>query len=271
MDALELAEQPIGRLSGGERQRLLIAQALVTDPRLLLLDEPLANLDIAREQEIIALVRRICRSRGVAVLFVTHDINPLLRDVDRVLYLAGGRSAIGTPTRGHHAGMPQRTVRVTGRGGRRRWTGSSSWERRSDMLECSSLPFIVHALLTASIAAVVAAVSGYFLVSRGLTFAGHALPNIGFAGAAGAVLLGIEPVLGLFAFTLGAGVVVGFVGEDLRERDVSIGVVMTFALGLGLLFLACTRATRSGCTGFSSATSSGSAHALSLSPRLPVG
>jgi zinc/manganese transport system ATP-binding protein len=97
VDAVELAEQPIGRLSGGERQRLLIAQALVTDPRLLLLDEPLANLDISREQEIITLVRRICRSRGVAVMFVTHDINPLLPDVDRVLYLAGGRSAIGTP------------------------------------------------------------------------------------------------------------------------------------------------------------------------------
>jgi zinc/manganese transport system ATP-binding protein len=97
VDARELAEQPIGRLSGGERQRLLIAQALLTDPRLLLLDEPLANLDLSREQEIIGLVRRICRSRGVAVLFVTHGINPLLPDVDRVLYLASGKSAIGTP------------------------------------------------------------------------------------------------------------------------------------------------------------------------------
>jgi len=97
VDAVDLAEQPIGRLSGGERQRLLIAQALLTDPRLLLLDEPLANLDISREQEIISLVRRICRSRGVAVMFVTHDINPLLPDVDRVLYLAGGHCAIGTP------------------------------------------------------------------------------------------------------------------------------------------------------------------------------
>jgi zinc/manganese transport system ATP-binding protein len=97
VDAVELAEQPIGRLSGGERQRLLIAQALLTDPRLLLMDEPLANLDLSREQEIIGLVRRICRSRGVAVLFVTHDINPLLPDVDRVLYLASRKSAIGTP------------------------------------------------------------------------------------------------------------------------------------------------------------------------------
>lgn len=97
VDALGLADRPIGRLSGGERQRLLIAQALVTHPRLLLLDEPLANLDISREQEITTLVRRVCRTRKVAVLFVTHDINPLLPDVDRVLYLAGRHSAIGTP------------------------------------------------------------------------------------------------------------------------------------------------------------------------------
>jgi zinc/manganese transport system ATP-binding protein len=95
--ATELAKAPIGHLSGGERQRVLIAQALLSDPRLLLLDEPLASLDIAHGQEIIALVRRICRTRGVTVLFVTHDINPLLADVDRVLYLANGRSAIGAP------------------------------------------------------------------------------------------------------------------------------------------------------------------------------
>jgi zinc/manganese transport system permease protein len=106
------------------------------------------------------------------------------------------------------------------------------------MMDVLHFPFIVHALLTASFAAIVAAVSGYFLVSRGLTFAGHALPNIGFAGAAGAVLLGVEPVYGLFAFTLGAGVFVGFIGRDIRDRDVSISVVMTFALGTGLLFLA---------------------------------
>ena len=97
VDAVELAEQPVGQLSGGERQRLLIAQALLTDPQLLLLDEPLANLDITREREMISLVTRICRARKVAVLFVTHDINPLLGDVDRVLYLANGQCAIGAP------------------------------------------------------------------------------------------------------------------------------------------------------------------------------
>jgi zinc/manganese transport system ATP-binding protein len=89
----------MGELSGGERQRLLIAQALLSDPRLLLLDEPLAGLDIGREQEIISLIRRVSRSRGAAVLFVTHDVNPLLSDLDRVLYLANGRSASGHPDR----------------------------------------------------------------------------------------------------------------------------------------------------------------------------
>ena len=96
VDGKELANAAMGDLSGGERQRLLVAQALLSDPRLLLLDEPLASLDIGREQEIIALIQRICRSRAVAVLFVTHDVNPLLSDLDRVLYLAEGKSALGT-------------------------------------------------------------------------------------------------------------------------------------------------------------------------------
>jgi zinc/manganese transport system ATP-binding protein len=97
VSAAEYADVPVGELSGGEKQRLLIAQALLADPELLLLDEPLANLDLARAKEIIELVERLCRTRNVAVLFVTHDINPLSSIVDRVLYLANGRSTIGTP------------------------------------------------------------------------------------------------------------------------------------------------------------------------------
>ena len=96
-DALAFADAPVGQLSGGEQQRLLIAQALLTNPRLLLLDEPLANLDISHEQEIVALIEKVCRARHVAVLLVTHDINPLLPVVDRVIYLARGHSTIGTP------------------------------------------------------------------------------------------------------------------------------------------------------------------------------
>jgi zinc/manganese transport system permease protein len=85
--------------------------------------------------------------------------------------------------------------------------------------------------------AIVAAVMGYFLIVRGLTFAGHALPNIGFAGAAGAVLLGIDPVIGLLAFTISAAVAISLLGKDIRERDIAVGIIMTFALGLGILFL----------------------------------
>jgi len=97
VDALAFADAPVGQLSGGEQQRLLIAQALLTNPRLLLLDEPLANLDIAHQQEIVSLVARVCRTRHVAVLLVAHDINPLLGAVDRVIYIANGRIAMGTP------------------------------------------------------------------------------------------------------------------------------------------------------------------------------
>ncbi len=97
VDAASFADVPVGQLSGGEQQRLLIAQALLTNPRLLLLDEPLANLDISHEGEIVSLVTRVCRSRHVAVLLVSHDINPLLSSVNRVLYMANGQSAIGTP------------------------------------------------------------------------------------------------------------------------------------------------------------------------------
>ena len=75
----------------------MIAQALLTNPQLLLLDEPLSNLDIARQHDIVELVAQVCRSRNVTVLLVAHDVNPLVSVVDRALYLANGASAIGTP------------------------------------------------------------------------------------------------------------------------------------------------------------------------------
>jgi zinc/manganese transport system ATP-binding protein len=91
------AHRPIGRLSGGEQQRLLIAQALASRPRLLLLDEPLESLDLPNQAAVAALVSRICRAEGVAVLMVAHDVNPILGYLDRVIYLAGGRAASGAP------------------------------------------------------------------------------------------------------------------------------------------------------------------------------
>ncbi|HEV2980409.1 MAG TPA: ATP-binding cassette domain-containing protein, partial [Solirubrobacteraceae bacterium] len=89
------ARRPIGELSGGEQQRLLIAQALVRRPRLLLLDEPLDSLDLPNQASVSALVAQICRREGVAVLLVAHDVNPLLPYLDRVAYLAAGHAVSG--------------------------------------------------------------------------------------------------------------------------------------------------------------------------------
>ncbi|MET9323342.1 metal ABC transporter ATP-binding protein [Streptomyces sp. NPDC003038] len=95
--ALPYADVPVGRLSGGEQQRVRIAQALATDPRILLCDEPLLSLDLQHQRTVTALVDRRRRSAGTAVVFVTHEINPVLGLVDRVLYLAPGGFRIGPP------------------------------------------------------------------------------------------------------------------------------------------------------------------------------
>ncbi len=92
------ADRPIGDLSGGEQQRLLIAQALVTRPRVLLLDEPLESLDLNSQQAVSALIHRISSELQVAVLLVAHDVNAILPYLDRVLYIARGQTVIGTPS-----------------------------------------------------------------------------------------------------------------------------------------------------------------------------
>ncbi len=120
--ASELARRPLGELSGGERQRLLLAQALIGRPRLLLLDEPLVNLDPRHQREIVALVRDVQRDLGLTVIFATHEINPLLGALDRVLYLGGGAAALGTvetvitgPVLSRLYGAPIEVVRLGGR------------------------------------------------------------------------------------------------------------------------------------------------------------
>ena len=95
--AADYARRPIGRCSGGEQQRLLIAQALIRRPELLLLDEPLESLDVPSQAAISALVRDICRRDRVAVVMVAHDVNPILPYLDRVIYIARGSAVIGTP------------------------------------------------------------------------------------------------------------------------------------------------------------------------------
>ena len=97
--------------------------------------------------------------------------------------------------------------------------------------------FMRTAFVASGIAAVLAGTVGFFLVLRGQTFAGHALSHVGFTGATGAVLFGLSPFVGLVGFTLVTGVAMGLFGEKLAERDVAIGMMLSLALGLGLLFL----------------------------------
>ena len=100
-----------------------------------------------------------------------------------------------------------------------------------------SYDFVINALAAGGIVAVVAGAVGFFLVLRSQTFAGHALSHVGFAGATGAVLIGVSPFWGLLALTVAAGLAMGFLGDRVSGRDVAIGMVLSLSLGFGLLFL----------------------------------
>jgi zinc/manganese transport system permease protein len=112
-----------------------------------------------------------------------------------------------------------------------------SWNLALDWQTIFQYAFMRHAFAAGTIVAVVAGVVGYFVVVRGLSFAGHALSHIGFAGATGAVVLGVSPVYGLLAFTGGSALAMGALGKRLHGRDVAIGTVLAWTLGLGVLFL----------------------------------
>jgi zinc/manganese transport system ATP-binding protein len=98
VDAMDIAHSSLGVLSGGELQRIFLAEALVSNPDILLLDEPLSNLDLKRETDLIHTVSRVVRSRGVTALLIAHNINPLLPHLDKVVYVANGRVATGKPS-----------------------------------------------------------------------------------------------------------------------------------------------------------------------------
>jgi len=112
------------------------------------------------------------------------------------------------------------------------------WDLVRVVQELLHYTFMQHAYEAGTIVALSAGVIGYFVVLRGLSFAAHALSHIGFAGATGAVLIGAAPIVGLLAFTMSAGAVMGALGQRIRGRDVPIGLVMAWSLGLGLLFTA---------------------------------
>jgi zinc/manganese transport system ATP-binding protein len=94
---LDLAHRPLAELSGGELQRIFLAEALVSNPDLLLLDEPLSNLDMRRERDLLRLVNDVVRSRDVSAILIAHNINPLLPYLDKVIYIANGKVASGKP------------------------------------------------------------------------------------------------------------------------------------------------------------------------------
>ena len=116
-----------------------------------------------------------------------------------------------------------------------------SWNPLDDLALLFHYEFMVHAFEAGTIVAIVAGAIGYFVVLRGSAFAAHALSHIGFAGATGAVVLALSPIVGLLAFTLGAGIAIGALGNRLRGRDVTIGIVLAWALGLGVLFISLYR------------------------------
>src|ERR1700704_4893204 len=115
------------------------------------------------------------------------------------------------------------------------------WNILDDLATLFRYAFMVHAFEAGTIVAIVAGAIGYFVVLRGSAFAAHALSHIGFAGATGAVVLSLNPTFGLLAFTLGAGAAIGALGNRLRSRDVTIGIVLAWTLGLGVLFISLYR------------------------------
>ena len=116
-------------------------------------------------------------------------------------------------------------------------TPQLSWNVFADVAALFQYQFMDNAYLAGTVVALVAGAIGYFVVLRSSAFAAHALSHIGFAGATGAVLLAINPIFGLLTFTMGSGMAIGALGDRLRSRDVTIGIVLAWTLGLGVLFI----------------------------------
>ena len=235
-------------------------QALIGKPRLLLLDEPLIGLDPHQQQVVVDLVRDLSRDLKLTVLFSAHELNQLLGAIDRVLYLGRGQAALGTVDEVITPGRAVAPLRRADRGRARRRPHLRHVARPGHRARPQPRPrpparphghphvgttmlsydFMVRAFAASGIVAIVAGTVGYFLVLRGQTFAGHALSHIGFAGATGAALIGVAPLDGVIALTVGAGAAMGLLGERLSGRDVAIGIVLSLSLGFGLLFLSLT-------------------------------
>ena len=271
--AERFADSRVGNLSGGEQQRVMIAHALISRPRLLLLDEPLANLDIGSEQDVVSLLGQVARDQGVAVLISAHDMNPLLPVMDRIVYLAGGRAATGTTERGGPHRRAQRPVRpARGRypgarpdpgGGRarRRYPGPGAVRGRARRAvrgraaarpapggERLTVTHLLHliiepgffgnapvrsALLAGGLVAVVSGIVGSFTVVRGQSYAGHALADISVTGGSASYLAGVSPLWGFAGVGVLAAGVMDMIGVQ-RPRGRDLATGIVRGAGLGL-------------------------------------
>ncbi len=236
------ADARVGELSGGEQQRVLIAHALISRPKLLLLDEPLANLDLRSEQEIVAVLGKLAREQEIAVLLSAHDMNPLLGVMDRIVYVANGRAASGpTDEVVTSAGLTQAVRPSRGRGpGARPGPGGRGRIAMHYLFEpglFSSGP-VRTALLVGTVVAITSGVIGVFTVMRGQSFAGHSLADVATTGGSGAFLVGLNQFWGFLVAGIAAAALMEAIGVQRRRgRDVATGVVLGAALGAAALFL----------------------------------
>ena len=274
--ATAYAHRPIGQMSGGEQQRLLIAQALVRRPRMLLLDEPLDSLDLPNQASVAALISEISQRFGITVLIVAHDVNPIVSYLDGVVYVARGGAVCGSPdevitseTLTTLYGTPIEVLRTSD--GQMVVVGSPeapahhadrhtarplmapcaptalaaaglSWNLGADLHQMLALHFMVNAYRAGTIVAVIAGAVGWFMVLRRQSFAGHTLAVVSFPGAAGAIWLGVSATAGYFAGSIVAALVIAMVprstsGRARSEESAVIGTVQAFALACGVLFV----------------------------------
>ena len=223
----------MSELSGGQQQRVAIAQAIVDDAELLLLDEPLANLDLRNQQEIVRLLGDLHRERDVTIMVVAHDLNPLLPVLTEAIYLLDGHphhdpiaDVVQEELLTHLYGTPVGVVR-TAQGDlftraawrdartapRQRPTLAPAVEFQSTGWRSCRARFMRNALIGGSMVAIAAGLLGYFVITRQNAFAAHALAHIGFPGATGAILVGAPVTLGLAVFCVGGGLLIGLLGQ----------------------------------------------------------
>ena len=266
--ATAFADAPVAELSGGEQQRTRVGQAIAADPALLLCDEPLISLDLRHQRGVTELIDRQRRQQGAAVLFVTHDVNPILDVVDRVLYIAGGRFRIGSPDEILRADVLSRPVRHPGR--RRPHDGPHRHRRvergprapprrgrparhrsgrRARLMDVWSTVFsfqdfgelvalVQNSIWAGAVLGVVGGLIGPFVVARNMPFAVHGISELSFAGASASLLLGVNVVTGSLVGSVVAALLIGLLGSRARDRNSIIAVLMPFGLGLGILCLA---------------------------------